>query len=154
MLGIPYQNGKRLWLSSPKTDWSSGAMMFVFGHSAWNPQDGFYSLPKGSQVGFYNDAGELMNAAKAKAMIWDASELDRPDTIVKQFQSVQNLRLFPAPEHLGGVRAAFDYASLHGNAIPILTSTEDDRGVTLKNIIQRFPDKYIIWLGCRGMQFM
>jgi hypothetical protein len=39
-----------------------GIMIFVFVHSAWRVADGFVDLLKGSQVCFYNDAGEGMNA--------------------------------------------------------------------------------------------
>ncbi|MDE2366245.1 MAG: hypothetical protein KGM95_04855 [Betaproteobacteria bacterium] len=151
MLGIPYKNG--LWLANPKKDWSSGMMLFVFGHSVWGVSDGYVALPKGSQVGFYNDAGETMNARKAKDMIWDINRLKTPSVIIKQYKQVQNLSLLPAPEHLGQVRAAFDYSSNKNNAIPIVTSASED-GVTLKTIVENFPDKYIIWLGCRGMQII
>lgn len=63
MLGIPFKH--ELWIATPKKDWSGGTMVFVFGHSVWGVTDGFVSLPKGSQVGFYNNAGESMNAKRA-----------------------------------------------------------------------------------------
>jgi hypothetical protein len=151
MLGIPYKH--KLWLATPKMDWSHGMMVFVFGHSVWGVNDGYVSLPKGAQVGFYNDAGESMNAKKAKDMIWDINDLKAPENIIKEYKQVQNLSLLPAPEHVGNVRAAFEYASIKGNAIPIITSNSSN-GVTLKTIVEDFPDKYIIWLGCRGMQII
>lgn len=128
-------------------------MVFVFGHSVWGVTDGFVSLPKGSQVGFYNNAGESMNAKRAKDMLWDINDLEPPDNIIREYKQVQNLSLLPAPEHLGGVRAAFEYASLKGNSIPIITS-DSSYGVTLKTIVEDCPGKYIIWLGCRGMQII
>ena len=151
MFGIPYKHN--LWIASPKKDWSKGLMVFVFGHSVWGVRDGFVDLPKGSQVGFYNDAGESMNASKAKKMIWDINDLQRPDHIITEYKKVQNLSLLPAPEHLGNVRAAFDYANIKGNAIPVITSNTE-HGVTLSTIVQDFPNKYIIWLGCRGLQII
>lgn len=151
MLGIPSKH--KLWIATPKKDWSGGTMMFVFGHSVWGVSDGFFTLPKGSQVGFYSDAGENMNAQRAKTMLWDINDLEKPDHIIAQYKQVQNLSLLPAPEHLGGVRAAFEYSSIKGNAIPIITSNTS-YGVTLKTIVEDFPNKYIIWLGCRGMQII
>lgn len=151
MLGIPHKNN--LWLATPKKDWSSGLMMFVFGHSVWGIRDGHVALPKGSQIGFYNDAGESMNARRAKDMIWNINNLETPGVIIKEYKSVQNLSLLPAPEHLAQVRSAFDYADGKGNAIPVATSNSE-YGVTLETIVATFPNKYIIWLGCRGMQII
>ncbi|WP_035056430.1 putative adhesin [Andreprevotia chitinilytica] len=151
MLGVPKKHG--LWLASPKRDWSRGLMIFVFGHSVWGVNDGYVSLPKGSQVGFYNDAGENMNAQRAKNMIWDIEDLETPENITPEFKSVQNLTLLRAPEHLGNVRAAFESANRKNKAIPIVT-TDSKYGVTLSTVVDTFPNKYIIWLGCRGMQII
>jgi hypothetical protein len=149
MLGIPYKNN--LWLQTPRRDWSRGIMALVFGHSVWGTTDGLFELPKGSQIGFFNDAGENMNAQKAISLIFGMNSFRRPDVIVEQYKGIQNLSLLPAPEYLGRVRAAFESANRKNEAIPIITSNRNE-GVTLKTIVETFPDKYIIWLGCRARQ--
>jgi len=151
MLGIPY--GKGLWVYTPKKDWSGGLIALAFGHSVWGTTDGYCVLPKGSQIGFFNDAGENMNAQKAINLMYGMNRFKRPDVIKEQFKSLENLSLLPAPEYLGQVRAAVEYADQCKEAVPVITS-DNAEGVTLKTIVEKFPNKYIVWLGCRARQII
>lgn len=148
--GMPV-TGSSLWLARPKIDWSSGVMMLAFGHSVWGTTDGFVTLPKGSTLAFYNESGESLNVQKALSVMFDTTELDTPNIIKYEYKSVQNLSLLPAPEHLGKFRAAFEVADRAGKALPVITSN-DHAGVTLSTVVTKFPNRYILWLGCRGRQ--
>lgn len=148
--GMPVSKSS-LWLARPRIDWTGGLMMLAFGHSVWGTTDGYVNLPKGSTVAFYNEAGESLNVQKALNVMYDTTDIDTPSVIKYEYKSVQNLSLLPAPEHLGKFRAAFEVADRDGKALPVITSN-DFAGVTLSTIVAKFPNRYILWLGCRGRQ--
>jgi Putative adhesin Stv domain len=123
------------------------ANVFVFGHGAWKPGDGFTVVPAGTSVKFYTESTKLMSVAFATQLMAGQVPGARPDLEAGAFRSVQNMRLYPAPEFHAAVQHAIQLA---GSAVKIKV-VSNAGGVTLQTLLEQLKGDDVTWIACRAL---
>ena len=124
------------------------ANVFVFGHGAWKPGDGFTVVPAGTSVKFYTESNKLMSVAFATELMTGQAPGARPDMEAGAFRSVQNMRLYPAPEFHAAVQHAIQVAGGAAGQIKIVSNAG---GVTLQTLLEQLKGNDVTWIACRAL---
>ena len=124
------------------------ANIFVFGHGGWKPADGYTVIPAGTSVKFYTEANKLMSVAFATQLITGQAPGAQPDLEAGPFRSVQNMRLYPAPEFHSAVQNAVHQA---GGAAGQIKIVDKAGGVTLEALLAQLKGNDVTWIACRAL---
>jgi putative adhesin Stv-like protein len=124
------------------------ANVFVFGHGEWKPSDGYTVVPAGTSVKFFTEGNKLMSVAFATQLMTGQAPAARPDMEAGAFRSVQNMRLYPAPEFHSDVQQAVQQA---GGAAGDIRIVSDAGGVTLQALLEDLKGNDITWIACRAL---
>ncbi len=124
------------------------ANIFVFGHGGWQPNDGYAQVPANTTVRFYTDPNRLMTVDFAVQLISGTAQNAQPDEQAGAYRSVQNLRLYPAPEFHGDVLHAIALAG-GGASVRIV---QNPAGVTVQELLNELKGNNITWIACRALQ--
>lgn len=124
------------------------ANIFVFGHGEWRPGDGYTVVPAATSVKFYTEANRLMSVAFATQLMTGQAPGAQPDQEAGPYQSIQNMRLYPAPEFHNDVQLAVQQA---GGAAGQIRIVNNAGGVTLDALLAELKGNDITWIACRAL---
>ena len=124
------------------------ADIFVFGHGEWKPSDGYTVVPAGTSVKFYTEGNKLMTVAFATQLMTGQDGGAMPDLEAGAFRSVQNMRLYPAPEYHAAVQQAIQQAGGTAGDIRIVNNAG---GVTLQSLLEELKGNDLTWIACRAL---
>ena len=122
--------------------------VFVFGHGGWTPNDGYAQVPANTSISFFTEANRLMSVDFAVKLMSGTAGVVEPDMQVGAFRSVQNMRLYPAPEFHGQVLQAI---SLAGANVQVRI-VQNPAGVRLQTLLTELKGNDITWIACRALQ--
>src|SRR5687768_17163229 len=120
------------------------AKTFIIGHGAWNPGDGYVSVPKGYSISFYTKNSKWMCSDDIWELIKGTSTLD-VEQESGEFKTAPNMRVFPPEPEWP------PYATSIKPATATLYMTTDVNGVTLKDIFRTQPAGSYVWACCRNL---
>ncbi len=123
------------------------ADIFVFGHGGWAPNDGYTQVPPKTSVRFFTEGNRLMSVDFAVRLMSGNAPGAQPDMEASAYRSVQNLRLYPAPEFHGEVQHAI---ALAGGGVQVRI-VQDPNGVTLARLLAELKGNNITWIACRAL---
>jgi hypothetical protein len=124
------------------------ANVFVFGHGGWSPGAGYTSVPANTSVKFYTEGNKLMSVAFATQLMTGGAPNARPDLEAGAFRSVQNMRLYPAPEFHCDVQRAIQQA---GGAAGRIVIVNNPGGVTLQALLLELKGDDVTWIARRAL---
>jgi hypothetical protein len=120
------------------------ANIYLCGHGEWattGARTGFITLPPRTTVSFYTPVGRFLWISQACDIMRGAPGALTPDQTYRQYQSVTDLTLHPAPE----MRVRFTTAALSSRAQMEMVG----RATTLEALVEEFAGNDLHWLACR-----
>ena len=120
---------------------------FLTGHGGWKPKDGYFDVPKGTEVKFYTQNAKLMLSTDVYKIV-DGSYTGDPTSVVGEFRKCQDMTLYPDDEEFKGPT----------DAACKKNPNKDARVVRLKNaallsqVIEHFGAGHTyVWACCRDL---
>jgi len=124
--------------------------VYIVGHGAWGPTDGYAKVPAGCTVSFYTEFAKTMSGEDADRIV--AGTVNRkPHRTVGEFKMVPNMRYTPDDEE--------NMNDFFAEKQPgtILVYTSDLGGKTLEDVfntmsVRNVNDWDIHWTACAALQ--
>ena len=119
------------------------AKIFIVGHGAWNPSDGYTVVPAKGSISFYTKNSKWMCSDDIWALIQGTSTLSLEQEC-GPFKTSPNMRVFPGEPTWKAYALSIKPADVD------LYFTDNAAGITLKEIFQAQPGNYV-WTCCRNL---
>lgn len=126
-------------------------MIFLFGHGAWHPRDGYISLPAATTLTFYTQNSKLLNIRDA-LNIADGSSTFDPDGKWRAYSTVPNMTLSSFEENVQNFKTRARNRGTEGVDYDI-AHTNPGQSLTLAQLLATMPQLIgndLHWIACRA----